>query len=280
VSSKLSDFYVGVVDFFAVLLPGALLCFLFGDSFLWHRIFAPVFPDIQEGIQQWAVFILASYLLGHFVFLVGSNLDYAYDFLIGLAEIQKGTRQEPQELEEETQETQKGSDKENSKSSFQDLLLKREAIRNSRDRIRRLLITSSDPAELRNCVDTFRRERLSNVGAPDVINNVQWARTHILLRYPDVAVELQRLEADSKFFRSLVVVLSIVSITALIEAAWLASAACIILTVLSFWGYLKRRWKSVSQTYTFYIASESIPITESDAAPKSVPDSADQAESS
>ena len=247
---------MGVVDFFVILLPGALLTFLFKDSFLWHKVSAPALPNIEEGFQEWAVFILASYLLGHFVFIVASYLDHAYDFLLG-------------------------RDKENSKSPFQILVRKSKVFRDIRDRIRRLLITSSNPSQLPDCVKVFRNNRLGKASDdPDVINAFQWARTNILLRYPAAAVEVQRVEADSKFFRSLVVVLGIASIAVLINAAWPALVACIILTVLSFWGYVKRRWKSVTLTYTYYIASESMPTDESDAGPTDLLESADKVASS
>jgi hypothetical protein len=253
-SSKLSDFYVGVVDFFAILLPGALLTFLFKDSFLWHGVFAPVLPNLQGGIEAWAVFILAAYLAGHFVFLVASYLDHAYDFLL------------------------QRDEKEESRSPFQIFLRRSEAFRNYRDRLRRLLITSGDPRQLPDYVNKRKGLCLGEASNLNMITAFQWARTNVLIRYPSAAVEVQRFEADSKFFRSLVVVLCIVSIALLIEAAWLALVACIILTILSFWGYVKRRWKGVQLTYTFYIASESMPTIEGDALPTRVLNGAGQEE--
>ncbi|MBL8189914.1 MAG: hypothetical protein JNK38_18005 [Acidobacteria bacterium] len=74
---KPSDLFVGIVDFFSVLLPGAVLAFAlqlakvgFIESQLNHR----------STQTKWIVFVLASYLLGHFVFLIGAAfLDDWYD---------------------------------------------------------------------------------------------------------------------------------------------------------------------------------------------------------
>ena len=59
--------FIGVVDFFAVLMPGALLAY-FGRY--WTE------PPFQlKGPEGWIVFFFASYLLGHFAFLFGTILD-------------------------------------------------------------------------------------------------------------------------------------------------------------------------------------------------------------
>lgn len=207
---------MGVVDFFSVLLPGALLTFLYKDSYIWREVFDPVLPAVQEGIQEWAAFIVASYLLGHFVFLVASYLDHSYDYVVGGANA---------------------------------------PIRNA---MRKALITTKDPKALPDQVKSMRDQHLNDAMDKDLINAFQWAKANLLLQYPAAAVEVQRYEADSKFFRSLVIVLSLVCITLVIETAWFALLACILLTALSFWGYVKRRWKGVVLAYTYYIASEKI----------------------
>lgn len=74
---KPSDLFVGIVDFFAVLLPGAVLTFalqLAEVGFIKSQI------DGRSPQTKWIVFVLASYLLGHFVFLIGATfLDDLYD---------------------------------------------------------------------------------------------------------------------------------------------------------------------------------------------------------
>ena len=72
-------FFIGLIDFFAIILPGALLTFLVKDklgTYLlgWH------YGDLT-GTPAWVAFLGASYLLGHFVFLIGAWLldDFTYD---------------------------------------------------------------------------------------------------------------------------------------------------------------------------------------------------------
>src|SRR5260370_40590730 len=59
---KPGDFFIGVIDFFGILLPGAVLLFLRGQ---WLSQIL--------GLNQtmWVVFFFASYVLGHF--LVGAG---------------------------------------------------------------------------------------------------------------------------------------------------------------------------------------------------------------
>lgn len=60
-------FFIGMVDFFSILMPGALLAYL--GVLLSQGCFRLV------GAETWMVFFFASYLLGHFVFLLGAKLD-------------------------------------------------------------------------------------------------------------------------------------------------------------------------------------------------------------
>lgn len=71
-------FFIGLMDFFSILLPGALLTYLLmGEA-------GPVVPGdcyaTLVGAQGWAAFLFASYLFGHLVFLLGSWLDELYDW--------------------------------------------------------------------------------------------------------------------------------------------------------------------------------------------------------
>jgi len=73
---KPGDFFVGVIDFFSILLPG---------TFLTGAIAAILpMPPVLEGLlasetAKWVAFALAGYALGHFTFLVAARLDGLYD---------------------------------------------------------------------------------------------------------------------------------------------------------------------------------------------------------
>jgi hypothetical protein len=77
---KTGDFFVGLVDFFAILLPGGLLAFLFATSLrYWDAALDNV--TIPEGWIGFALVGLVSYLLGHFLSVVASLcLDPVYDW--------------------------------------------------------------------------------------------------------------------------------------------------------------------------------------------------------
>jgi hypothetical protein len=75
---KAGDFFVTLVDFFAILLPGALLAFLIYTSLRrWGQLTNVAIP---EGWVGFTAIGLLSYLLGHFLFVIGSLcLDSVYD---------------------------------------------------------------------------------------------------------------------------------------------------------------------------------------------------------
>jgi hypothetical protein len=71
-------FFIDLMDFFSILLPGALLTYLLmgevGPLVLGDRY------SVLVGAGAWAAFLFASYLFGHLVFLLGSWLDEFYDW--------------------------------------------------------------------------------------------------------------------------------------------------------------------------------------------------------
>lgn len=73
------EFFIGLMDFFSNLLPGALLTWL-----LMREVGPVVLGDRYAklgGAQAWAALLFASYLFGHLVFLLGSWLDEFYDWV-------------------------------------------------------------------------------------------------------------------------------------------------------------------------------------------------------
>jgi hypothetical protein len=75
---KPNEFFVGVVDLFAILMPGALLALIVQSYTAAADADLTSLPN--EGAAGWAAFLVAAYILGHFVFAVGSLLlDHLYD---------------------------------------------------------------------------------------------------------------------------------------------------------------------------------------------------------
>ena len=192
---KPEDFFVGVVDFFAVLLPGALLSFVMMD-FATRNVFGKVLPHV-EGTQAWVVFAFSSYLLGHFVFLAGSYVDLIYDPLRKVFKPQDRTYLRARELKEK-------------------------------------------------CLGDSVKEPL--------MNTFQWSKTTIQLKCPAALAEIRRYEADSKFFRSLIVVLVITIFVLISKGAWNAGLLCLLLMLASFGRYAEQRWKAAQRAYEYLIA--------------------------
>jgi hypothetical protein len=68
---KPSDFFIGVIDLFGILVPGAVLLFLDGDMLLRAMAFQ-LGPDPAT---QWAASLVGSYVLGHFLLGIGVPLN-------------------------------------------------------------------------------------------------------------------------------------------------------------------------------------------------------------
>src|SRR5207247_9491287 len=72
-------FFIGLMDFFSILLPGALLAYFVKDRA------GPLFLGSEYyrllGAQGWITVLFSAYLLGHFAFLLTAWLfdDYVYD---------------------------------------------------------------------------------------------------------------------------------------------------------------------------------------------------------
>lgn len=199
---KPGDFLVGLIDFFAILLPGALLAFALKDLAVEH-VFGPVLPAVGGETQGWLVFVFSSYLLGHFIFLLGSFID----------------------------------------DTFYDPYRKR------------FLTAGSDLT-----FDRAKEIKVRHIGdeKDKVVNPFKWAKANVQLLHPAASVEINRLEADSKFFRSLIVVLLLVSPLLAYKRAWIELAACAALVALSFFRYADQRFKSTQLAYVYLIALDKI----------------------
>lgn len=204
------SFYLGVIDVFSIMLPGALLAYFLPDfidtGVLWSLLLRP-----GKEIHEWLMFLFPSYLFGHIVFLVSSFLDKLYDDLI-----RPCYYPEIGQIEYSAAEVIKGK-----------------AI-------------GEDYAR---AIKTF-----------------QWAKALLVMEHPEASAEVARLEAASKFFRSLVVVfavLALLNIFALLctigeKGSGYAILVLLILMGLSLWRYAERRHKSVKQASWFVITMDGI----------------------
>jgi hypothetical protein len=68
---KPGDFFIGVIDFFGILVPGAVLVSLHGE----FVPYLPSFPIDDHETERWIAFALASYVVGHFLLGLGVPLN-------------------------------------------------------------------------------------------------------------------------------------------------------------------------------------------------------------
>lgn len=150
--AKPGDFFVGIIDLFAIFLPGGVLTFAVYTTY--NTFFINFFP--LSGSQYWVAFLFCSYLLGHIIFMTGARLDVIYDI----------------------------------------------------HRKKRSPYTNESAYQ---CATNIRNQ-FHNTEENESINTYHWSISYLTTHYPAAMVEIDRLVADSKFFRSLVVILPLISI--------------------------------------------------------------------
>lgn len=197
---KPGDFLLGVLDFFAILLPGSLATWL-AAQYVPSRVLRDALsfglgkPDVNpDSVVLGAAFLLSSYLLGHFVFMAGAKLDVLYDRWRKRAKPESG-------------------DKTYQAARALQLALTKE-------------IVGGD------------------------FTTLKWARTYVQVNAPSARVEIDRLEADSKFFRSLVVVSVLAAAHfLLVEQTPVPGVVALVMTWLSYQRYREQRWKTTELSY-------------------------------
>jgi ADP-ribose pyrophosphatase YjhB (NUDIX family) len=213
-------FFIGLMDFFSILLPGALLTYLLvgevGPAVLGDR-YARL-----DGAQAWAAFLFASYLFGHLVFLLGSWLDEFYDWA--------------RRYTLNTQIT---------------LLARRGQLLPWPARAMVWLVFKRERNLAVDRAGKIKRQALAALQAKDAINTFQWSKAWLNAESTASLAVVQRFEADSKFFRCFTVVLL------LLLAAWhwqhhwpLAGIpVLLVLLLLALWRYMEQRYKATNQAY-------------------------------
>lgn len=222
---KPGDFFLGVLDFFAILLPGSLAAWLVTRYVPAPALKAAVtFEFLGRGddlkpdsLVVAGAFLLVSYVLGNFVFMAGSKLDASYD--------RWRARVHPRD---------------------------RDRTYQAASSLRKTLTPELDGGEL---------------------TVLKWSMAYIQVKAASARPEIDRLEAEQKFFRSLVVIGAIFALHFLLrERALLATAIALVLTAASFRRYLDRRWAMTEMIFaTAVIANAADATTELSAKPAREP---------
>lgn len=169
-TTKPSEFYVGVIDFFAILLPGAIATAILFPTVIGTHVVGLLAIDPANNPGKWVAFLTCSYFLGHLIFLAGSYIDPSCET----------RRQRREHLGRERLERRKTANLEELPPEVED------------ERAYR-------------CATSIRDSMLDN-DERAALNTFQWSRSVLIAKCPAAAEDIHRLEADSKFFRSLLVV--------------------------------------------------------------------------
>ena len=232
--AKPADFFVGITDFFSILLPGAAM------SFVLVRFAEKQHPHLLdelglEGNGGYVAFLVAAYLLGHVIDLIGASLfDGLYDLTYA-----NWKRSEPLSLLEWVKQTPARLWAE-ARHWFHSMLVSREPNPRAEDELLRTA------------------KALSESERPPGVNTYKWTRSWTLLKSSAASTEIERLQANSKFFRAMVTVSAITSILFFTSQTHAWGWVCLVLAVACFFRFSDLRWKAIQQTYAFYIALHKI----------------------
>ena len=236
-------FFIGLVDFFSILMPGALVAYL-GKDWAVSLLTGQQCYALNE-TEAVLIFLFASYLLGHLAFLLGSLLD---DLIF-----------DPFRSATDWGQV-------NNLANGKGL---------TRCLWRKLATTglffgkNADAAVMQAKI--MKERALSARGAGGTVNTYQWSKALLSKEHPEGLVAVQRFEADSKYFRSFfVVLLGMVLVygtkyffTEGSEAqnqkhieTMLVGAAVFLLPAL--WRYFDQRFKATQQAYWHVITLDSM----------------------
>jgi hypothetical protein len=76
VTYKPSEFFLGIIDFFGILIPGAVLVYLHRPLLLGLLDLIGAPPPVPDNqVSLWIIFLIGAYVLGQFLFGIGELLD-------------------------------------------------------------------------------------------------------------------------------------------------------------------------------------------------------------
>jgi hypothetical protein len=289
---KPGDFFIGIIDFFSVLLPGALVTF-FINAQLHNRIFGEgmLIDYTPDSVSGPIIFLFSSYVLGHIIFSIASFSDGpVYDnFLRGyfskgkydLAYISANLLMEkylPQKkLKQEILSAVKFKNRFEGppgKSSVNHLeMYRRKQLKKLNKDLYRLRNHSGNPGEkiqeLKNKITKWKGygwDELRNMFIEDnnieVINTFKSVCAILHLEKENILQSLMYKEANQKFFRSLYVAFLIIIIIIAIQwargaitpsAALTAIIVGLILSAAAIWHYGNLRFKCTQFAYEIFI---------------------------
>lgn len=212
-------FFIGLMDFFSILLPGALLTYLLMDEVGPVVLGCDRYQELTD-VKGVAAFLVASYLVGHLVFLLGSWLDIPYDWL-----------------------RRRSLNKQIIRLAHRGTL--------SPWFVRALcwIVFKQEQDLAVNCAGKIKEQALKPLQAKKAVNTFQWSKALLAKEHPESLAAVQRFEADSKFFRCFVIVLLVLVGMWLLQQRWILGCSGMILIPFALWRYMEQRYKATNQAY-------------------------------
>lgn len=231
-------FFIGIIDLFSVLLPGAVLAYVVKQQtpILFGRAALPL-----DSAERWIVFGFVSYLIGHIAFLFGATLDdWLYDPLRNATARGHCSR-----------------------------LARGKPRRNWLMRGIARATFRKNPDSAVTQVERLKARTLARIadGADTAINAYQWSKALLSKEHQDGLAAVQHLEAHSKFFRTF----AIVVIALVLLSPWLshfdrgATIVSLLLLLPVLWRYLDQRFKATQQAYWSVLTLEALKPTSPEA---------------
>ena len=228
-------FFIGLMDFFAILLPGGFVTYLVKDA-VGPALLGNDYLRLS-GAEGWIAFLFSAYLLGHLIFLVGSFVldDILYD------RIRNATPAQQRRLADD-----------HARNSGR--VPYSPASRFTRWIAGWAFDATNDTALM--AAVRIKQHYLTPLNANDAVNAFQWAKLRLIADRSEALSLVQRFEADSKFFRSLCIALAYIILWSLATGRYIVAAAAAVFLPLSLWRYKDQRIKATSQAYWYVITAE------------------------
>lgn len=237
---KPADFFVGIVDAFGVLAPGAVLAFAATPLQNWVFGSGSLFPELPAGPQRWVAFLVVSYVAGYLLWVVASAaFDGLYDRYYSKA------RRLPKAQRSRLPWKRLWRAVHLQPAAFDDPLY-----------AAALEVRAKHLAQL----DLATKTKLEGE------STYSWAQSVLTLNSASATADIERIQASSKFFRSFALTLLIVLLmwplgdrvsTAYLETfvrhgvlAGLVAIAAVLIALL----YMRLRWDATQRTYEYYVA--------------------------
>jgi hypothetical protein len=216
--TKPSDLFLGVIEFFAILLPGAALVYLVQP---WT---APLIPRrllTNDPTTGGLAFGVLAFVVGHMLHALGGRFDKRiYDsWYLRRAEPNHHT----------AIEAAKAGDFEN---------------------------LTKDP---KLSTTLFARALAAAGRDANGTSLYDWCLSYTRLRSPSAAAEVDRCQADSKFFRSFSVVMLVAMIVSAASRSPLGAVGSALILVFSLWRFCALRWEATKRVYEFYLLLHKYP---------------------